>query len=219
MCFNYKVSLLTFVIGTVGSIVLIKYGALQYKLENTIFGTFLVFIAGIQLMEFLFWIDLKNTMGINRLTTIIGPILNAGQPIILYLIKLFLAKPDILSRYNLPFAVLNASYFIYLIARYISFISDGNLITTSTKSGGLNWPWLKYYSPYFYLILFAINIFYLTDFKYSLVFFTITYSLLYLSFRYFSNQVGEMWCFFGSFIPLLMIGAAKILSQKISPSG
>ena len=39
MCFNYKVSLLTFVIGTVGSIALIKYGALQYKLENTIFGT------------------------------------------------------------------------------------------------------------------------------------------------------------------------------------
>ena len=67
MCFNYKVSLFTFAIGTIFSILLIKYGNKKYMLENKITGIFLIFISLIQFMDFLFWIDLKNTIGINKL--------------------------------------------------------------------------------------------------------------------------------------------------------
>ena len=45
MCFNYKISLLTFIIGLLGSLALIKYGNPKYKNENYIFGIFLIFIA------------------------------------------------------------------------------------------------------------------------------------------------------------------------------
>jgi hypothetical protein len=73
MCFNYKVSLFTFIIGTVFSILLFKYGNKKYKLENKVSGIFLIFISLIQFMDFLFWIDIKNEYGINKITTIIGP--------------------------------------------------------------------------------------------------------------------------------------------------
>jgi hypothetical protein len=206
MCFNAKTSLFTFVIGAIGSILLIIYGNKKYKINNNIFGIFLFFIALIQLMDFLFWIDIKNKLGINKIVTLIGPLLNVGQPLILYAIKLIYYKPNIceFNNFNLPVATLNFSYFIYLFSVYYKFISTEKILITSTKNDHLSWPWLKYYNPIFYLILFAINIFYLTNFNYSLLLFVIVYSFLLLSMKYFYYSSGELWCFFGAFIPLLM---------------
>ena len=176
MCFNYKVSLLTFTIGTIFSILLYKYGNKKYTIENKVSGIFLIFISAIQFMDFLFWIDINNKLGINKVTTILGPFLNTCQPIILYLIKYIYYKPDIftLSNYNLPVAILNLIYFICFIFGYNNFISNSKLVTQPVN-GHLKWPWLKYADHYFYLILLAINIFYLFDLKYALTFFAIIY--------------------------------------------
>jgi len=205
MCFNYKVSLLTFLIGTIFSIILINYGNKKYSLENKIMGIFFIFISAIQFMDFLFWIDIKNKLGINHITTILGPILNIFQPGILYVIKYLCYRPYVftLKNFNLPVAILNFAYFIYFIIIYKTFLSNDKLIT-SAKNGHLDWPWLKYTSPYFYLILLAINIFYLFDFNYALIIFLITYFCLYLSVKYFYYSAGELWCFFGAFIPLVV---------------
>jgi hypothetical protein len=40
MCFNSKVSLLTFTAGIIFSLILIQYGNPKYKMENTITGIF-----------------------------------------------------------------------------------------------------------------------------------------------------------------------------------
>jgi hypothetical protein len=209
MCFNYKVSLFTFTIGTLFSIILIKYGNIKYIIENKVSGIFLIFISFIQFMDFLFWIDLQNAFGINKITTILGPILNVCQPTILYLIKLYYYRPTIntLYNYNLPIAILNFAYLIYFITIYIKFLSTNKLIT-GTRNGHLHWPWIKYTNPYFYLVLFAVNIFYLFDFKYALTLFIITYLCLALSVKYFHYNAGELWCFFGAFIPLIMFVAS-----------
>jgi hypothetical protein len=160
MCFDAKTSLFTFVIGTIGSILLIIYGNKKYQINNNIFGIFLIFIVLIQLMDFLFWIDIENKLGINKIVTLIGPLLNVGQPLILYIIKLIYYKPNIYTytNFNLPVAILNFSYFIYLFLIYYQFITKEKNLITSTKNGHLDWPWIKYYNPVFYLILFAINI-------------------------------------------------------------
>lgn len=217
MCFNDKVSLFTFSIGVVFSILLIYYGNAKYSLENTISGIFLIFISFIQFMDFLFWIDLKNELGINKITTILGPILNVAQPTILYLIKYYYYKPDILSlhNFNLPVAILNLLYFVYFVTIYTKFLTRDKLIT-STKNGHLNWPWIKYASPWFYVVLLAVNIFYMFNFKYALVLFIVTYFLLFLSAKYFEYNVGELWCFFGSFIPLIMF-VLSFYIDKIVP--
>ena len=115
MCFNYKVSLLTFGLGTIFSIALIKYGNKKYSIENTISGIFLIFISLIQFMDFLFWIDIDNKLGINKITTILGPILNVCQPTILYLIKYLYYKPDIFTFQKLEFS----SSIIELIIFYL----------------------------------------------------------------------------------------------------
>jgi hypothetical protein len=205
MCFNYKVSLFTFFLGSIFSFLLVKYGNKKYKSENITTGIFLFFISLIQFMDFLFWIDIKNKLGINKITTIVGPVLNVGQPLILYLIKYFYYKPNIfeIKNFNLPVAIINLVYLIWFIIFYYNFISTDNLITT-VKNGHLSWPWIKNSNAKFYLILFAINIFYLFDIKYSSIFFLITYSLLFLSVKYFNYNAGELWCFFGSFIPLII---------------
>lgn len=199
MCFNAQVSFFTFILGTIGSLLLIVYGNPKYKYENTISGIFLLFIASIQLAEFLLWIDINNRWGINRLVTLITPLLNVGQPTILYLIKLLYSDASL----NLPLAFVNTLYVASLAKMYYNFITKSKL-TTTVEHGHLKWPWIKYSNPPFYLLLFALNIFYLFDFKYAMILFTVTYAFLYLSVQYFAYNIGEMWCFFGSAIPLIL---------------
>jgi hypothetical protein len=203
MCFNYKISLFTFILGTVFSIILINYGNPKYKSENIAFGIFFIFIAAIQFMDFLFWIDLKNKIGINKIMSIIGPLLNVGQPTILFIIKNLFMKPDF-SYFNLLIIFLNFIYFCILIKNYIIYINQDKLIT-GTKYEHLNWPWLSYFNPYYYLFLFGINMFYLTNFNYSLLGFLITYFFLFLSFKLFNKSIEEIWCFFGASIPIFIL--------------
>ena len=212
MCFSAKTSLITFLLGTTFSILLIKYGNPTYKSDNYVFGIMLLFISAIQLMDFTFWMDLKNTMGLNKLATIIGPLLNVGQPTIMYIIKLLYFKPDVLSavNFNWQVMVLNASYALYLLYMYFRFITTEKQLITTTRNGHLDWPWLKYTTSYYNLI-FAVNIFYLTNFNYSLGIFIITYFFLYLSYKWFPYSMGELWCFFGAFIPAIgLLGSYMI---------
>ena len=156
-------------------------------------------------MDFLFWIDLSNKLNINKITSILGPILNVCQPLILFFIKILVYRPKIdkLNYYDYIVILLNALYFIHFIYIYIKYLTNEELITT-VKNGHLSWPWLKYSNSIFYLILLAINIFYLSKFSYSLLFFVITYIFLCISAKYFYYNSGELWCFFGSFIPLIL---------------
>jgi len=205
MCFNYKVSLFTFIIGTLFSVILIKYGNPKYVIENKASGIFFIFISLIQFMDFLFWIDINNKFGINNVMSILGPILNVGQPTILYLIKYLIYKPNIttFANFNLPVAILNVIYFINFVSMYITYLLKDKHIT-KVHDGHLTWPWIKYSNLYFYLLMLAVNIFYLFNFKYALSLFIITYFFLFISYKYFYYNAGELWCFFGSFIPLIM---------------
>jgi len=205
MCFNAPVSFLTFALGTTFSALLINSNSKSYGLENKATGIIFIFISLIQLMDYFFWIDLKNKIGLNKITTIIGPLLNIGQPVIFYLIKYLIYKPDIFSmkNYNLPIAALNLGYGIHLLYNYVKFLRNDKLVT-GVEHGHLKWPWMKYSSPYAYLVLLAINIFYLFDFKYASILFVITYFFLFLSRKYFKYNTGELWCFFGAFIPLII---------------
>lgn len=202
MCFNPETSILTFSIGTIFSVILFFYGKKKYTTENKVTGVFFIFISCIQFMDFLFWIDIKNTYGINKITTILGPILNVCQPIILYLIKYAYYTPT-MSFLNLSIALLNLMYGIYFIYNYVIFLNNSTLIT-KTKNGHLKWPWIAYFNPTYYIVLFAMNIFYLFDFYYALYLFAITYTFLWISYKYFYYNAGELWCFFGSFISLIM---------------
>lgn len=204
MCFSSEVSLFTFLLGLTSSFFLIKYGNAKYAAENKSFGVLLIFIALIQFMDFLFWIDLNNNLGINKITTILGPILNAGTPTIFYLIKLYFYKPELAFDYFdiLVFAA-NAIYFIYFIRKYSEFLQSGSL-TTGVENCHLKWPWLKHFYAYSYIIMLFLNIMYLSDFKYSFATLMFLFLFIRLSDVFFHYHSGEIWCFFGSFLPLIL---------------
>ena len=65
-------------------------------------------------------------------------------------------------------------------------------------------------SSTFYLILMLVNIFYLTDFKYSFIVAFFTYLFSILSYNYFGYHIIEMWCFFGAFLPLIIFSLQDI---------
>ena len=212
MCFNYKVSLLTFFTGIIFSLLLIKYGNKKYEKENLTTGIFFIFISFIQFMDFIFWIDLDNKKGLNKIFTITGPILNIGQPLILYIIKLIVYNP---IKYNIFYVLINFVYLIVFIIFYYNFILNNytNLITTNIN-GHIKWKWYDikyYYIDIFYLILLFLNIFYLFNFKYALILFIIIYFFLLLSYKLFYYHIGELWCFYGCFIPLLFLPITFII--------
>lgn len=195
MCFSAKASFGAFIVGLVGSFLLASNGGRT----NISFGVFFIFISLIQLMDFAIWSDMGNKIGLNRAATMIGPLLNVGQPLIMYLIKIAVFQH---YRLDLVFA-LNAVYTLYLSKIYNLFIKGGDLVT-KVEQGHLKWPWLKYANPIAYLIMFVINALYLTDFRFSILVTCITLFFLFLSKSYFAYHVGEIWCYFGAFIPLLV---------------
>ena len=202
MCYSTEVSISTFSLGVLFSLLLIVYGNPKYEKENMVAGIFLMFIAGIQFMEFLFWIDLHNKIGINKIATVVGSLFNVGQPLLIYIIKVLYLRPvlqlDLVT-------TLNIMYFIYLISVYITFITKEVLITSVIVYGHLRWSWLKYANPTFFLVMFSINTFYLTDFGYSFALFSITASLLLFAKIYFPHNIAELWCLLGSFVPAIML--------------
>jgi len=195
MCFSAKASLGSLLIGFVGSLLLVSLG----DRTNISFGVFFIFISLIQLMDFAIWSDLDNKIGLNRIATMIGPILNVGQPLIMFIIKRIVYQ----NRGFDVVAGLNALYTACLIRTYYLFIKAGDL-STKVEQGHLKWPWLRHTDKVAYLIMFVINALYLSEFRFSLVVTSITGFFLFISHSYFAYHVGEVWCYFGAFIPMIV---------------
>ena len=215
MCFNAPVSLLTFFIGMISSIILVNYGSEKYKLQNLVVGIFFMFIASVQLMEYIFWIDLDNKMGLNKIASIIGPLLIFGQPVIFFLIKILTnTKFNYLSPKVLPFIVLNIIYTIYLLYYYSKYISNDNLITNVNKKCSLLWPWTKYYKyGIFYLGMLVLSGWFAIDnTKYFSMVFLIIGLTAAISFGYFKTNFAELWCFFSAFAPFIFLGVSKSIN-------
>ena len=207
MCFSAKISLITFLVGLLFSLLLFFFGNKKYNIQNKIAGMTLIFINLVQFMDYLFWIDLDNKRGINKIMTILGPILVNCQPLFAYIITLYFINPfSNMKTFDYIIFFLNLFYLIYFIIYYYNFLNkDKELITGVNKYGHLHWPWSKYFIKIFYLLLLAINLFNLKNFNYSLILFLITYFFLFLSIKLFYYNIGELWCVFGNLIPLLML--------------
>ena len=172
-----------------------------------------IFISIIQLIEYFLWIDIDNKYGINYLMTLISPLISPLiviiQPFILYVIKFIYFKPELLTSTNLLF-IANIIYFGIFLVNYITNFINKRLIT-KVENGHLYWPIKNLMSSTFYLILLLVNIFYLTDFKYSLLVALFTYLFSILSYKYFGYHIIEMWCFFGAFLPLIIFFITRYL--------
>jgi hypothetical protein len=200
MCFSKKSSLLTFIIGIIGSLLLIFYGNKKYVKENLIAGLYFIFVSFMQFFDYLIWSDIYNKDGINHYSTLLAPLFNHSQPTFL-----FILCESIYKKYNIFNFILNFIYFIYVIVKYIQFISYKNNLITSKKYGHLYWKWKENFNYYFYFFILTLNIFVYMPLFYGIIFFLLGLFTLLIAFKYFYNNTGELWCYIASFVPFIIL--------------
>jgi hypothetical protein len=206
MCVNAEVSLTSFFVGVISSICLIYYGNKKFEKENLSTGIFFIYISFIQLFEYFIWTDIDNKKGINRIITIILPVILYIQPVIFYIIK------SIIFKYN--FSIINLLiiiYIIYGIFQYNSYLKNESLITR-VKNKVLHWKWIKYGIRNMYSILFSIVVFLYFNFYYALLLFILGIFLLIISHKIAIIDYDSIWCLLAAYIPIYMlIGSHLIL--------
>jgi hypothetical protein len=200
MCFSKKSSLLTFITGVIGSLLLIFYGNKKYRKENLIAGLFFIFVSFMQIFDYLIWGDIDNKDGINHYSTLLAPLFNHTQPTFL-----FILCENVYKKYNIFNFLLNCIYFIYVIIKYIQFISYKNNLVTSKKYGYLYWKWKNDFNYYFYFFILTFNIFIYMPVFYGIIFFLLGIFTLLFSLKYFYYNTSELWCYFSAFTPLILL--------------
>ena len=168
------------------------------EIRNIATGLFLIYIGFIQLFEYLIWIDINNKKKYNKLGTIFGSIFNHSQPTALFVINTLVS-----NKHNLLLLMLNSIYYFYFLISLNKFFMN-ELMITKVVNNHLLWKWLDYFDFRFYAPMFTINIFTLYTFKYALLSFLIGFVILIISANFFKKHIGELWCFFGAYIPIII---------------
>jgi len=206
MCVNAEVSLTSFFVGVISSICLIYYGNKKFEKENLSTGIFFIYISFVQLFEYFIWTDIDNNKGINKIISIILPVVVYLQPVVFYIIKSIIFKQS--------FSLINVLLFIYIIYgifQYNSYLTNESLIT-KVKNKVLHWKWIKYSIKNMYSILFAIVVFLYFNFYYALLLFILGIFLLIISHKIAIIDYDSIWCLLAAYIPIYMlIGSYLIL--------
>jgi len=215
MCFSANVSLLTFAIGIIGSIMCINLGSQMDKMV----GYFIGFVSLMQGVEYLLWRHQKCDL-YNNTISMIGMILNHLQPIVLAIVILY---------FNTKLASINKNIIILIILLYTLIIIPYSIqyfyhpnyqcVLKGTTNPHLIWKWNKMkYSQVVYTIFFIVfcSLFLLGLptlnnglFACFLAIFTYGTSAII----YPQGPVGALWCFYVIFIPILYY-LFKVLTKK-----
>lgn len=204
MCFSASVSLFTFSIGIIGSVLCISLG----KNIDKMVGYFLGFVSLMQGIEFLLWSHQKCD-NYNRFLSIVGMILNHLQPIVLGFILLIFNK-QLKERNKINIIMLMIYYAMIIIPYSMPFFLNKNLECTLKGSNQhLIWKWngMKY-SGFVYInfLLVMCLLFYLglpTPLEKWTAIFLAIFTYATSAFIYPQNTIGALWCFYVVFIPII----------------
>jgi hypothetical protein len=212
MCYSKNLSLMSFLFGIITSILLVKYGNLESKNTNLAISSFFIFVSLMQFIEYLLWSDIKCENGLNKFGSIIGPILNQLQPVMIIVFSLFYLKStNIIPNNFLIFT--NLTYLIYVIYKYINFINNSNNLCTQVNSEGhLSWKWISSFNYNYYHLLVFINLINYYNNKNLIGSKIISYIMFLISYYKFNKNIGEFWCLMVTGIPLFNLGLQKILN-------
>jgi hypothetical protein len=210
MCFSPLASISTFIIGIIGAILCLTLGTPTDNLVGLFFG----FVSSMQGIEFALWNNLDcNT--INKITTVLGMVLNHLQPIVLCILILLLNKN--LSVNNKQIIIISTIIYAIIITTYsMQFINDDDGCTLKNEYNHLEWDWnhMKYTHIVYILFLFMIiMLFYIgtPDKKSGIILSVIALISYFVSYIIYIDKkvVGSLWCLFASLIPILWYGYKK----------
>lgn len=210
MCWNANSSKNAYIIGTLGSLILLYFGN---NIERTI-GLFSLTIVQMQLIEYIIWIDkdcgkMNNVASKLIITELIFQILSL-------VLGCYLFNSSLLSKKQMKtILIVYIIIIIALLGFYYFKIYDKQLCTKKLENKGLEWDMgiVKYFNKnYFNTIL---NIFYFGSLfflpfiwkskikKYFFILFWV-FSLLYIK-KLNSVTWQSRWCFPSAFLPYIFI--------------
>ena len=204
MCFNKEVSLVSFSTGTIFSILLYQLNDVSYK----ILGLFLGYVSLMQLIEFLLWSH-QICDNYNKMVSILGMILNYGQPIILTILLLTFYKQ---SKKNKQYIIGITIIYSIIISIYSSqFFKPENLKCTIKEFNPyLLWSWsnMAYadiVSIIFIIVLGLLCFIGIPDRKLASKFIILgSFFLISSSIIYPRHFIGVLWCFYTAFLPMIL---------------
>lgn len=205
MCINANISIMTFVISAISSVILIKYGLDKYKTENLIAGIFFIYISLMQLFEFFIWSDINDLIwGGNLIASQISALFIFTQPIVLYILKLLIIRP---TPFNWAYAVIEVLFFIYVLYCFNNFmvLQKQKSCYPDKTTGLLNWSWLNYMDYIIFFSVFIFSIFIYIDFRYAIIASLWLFSILDLSYFIVPKYYGMLFCFIAGLSPLFML--------------
>lgn len=199
MCYNSQVSLLTFIIGMLGSSKLFYDGHKPHAI-------FYAWVVLMQLVEFFLWNN-QPCNDTNKKVTKIGMFINHMEPIALWIgILLFSSK-------ILPLEVNLLMFFFFLLSFiYSNKLFKKGLECTSPSDDSkpyLEWKWNRGEHKYIYYTVFIIalillSLYGLDDGKFQASLIGGSYILSYYLYGE-KKAIGNMWCFMAAFAPWVTI--------------
>ena len=200
MCISKNLSLISFIVSIVSSITLLYFGNAP---ENQVISYYMMFVGLMQLVDYGAWIDLDCTKGSNRLSSIIGPLLNHIQPLLFLLLAYYYLQSSSIVPDKLIVS-LGVIYGGYMIYKYITYLNTNNLCIQTDPLSHLVWQWGNNYNYWGYHLLFLLGIINFYKYKGLLVFYIAAYILYSISIK------SEIWCFLITGLPFLNLILQKI---------
>jgi len=213
MCYSANISIITFLIGFIGSI-------LVYYLGNTtskIFGTLLGFVSFMQLIEYLLW---KHQIcdNYNRFLSITAMIINHLQPIVFGIAILFFNKKMTSSTISYILGIM-IIYLCAIIPYSMQFLRNKKLLCTikDNKTRHLLWNWNNLpnstiiYTCFFTLSMVLLALLGIPEKKMAILLASMcVFTYISSYFLYPKHFVGSLWCFYTAFVPILYYMAMKL---------
>jgi hypothetical protein len=203
MCFSSNASIISFLFGIIGSILVFTLGSVS----NKIIGGFIGFVSLMQFIEYLLW-NHQICDNYNKFLSILGMILNHMQPIVLGLLILLFNKSIQLYNYKIILSVLFI-YLILIIPYSVQFNSKYNLQCTLKSMKHLKWNWISMnYSHIIYisflLAIILLFIYGLPSKKLGIIVGCTAFITFFTSFIIYPQEfIGALWCFYTAFIPII----------------
>jgi hypothetical protein len=204
MCFSANMSIISFIVGLIGSILVYSLGGPS----NKIIGLFLGFVSFMQFLEYLLWKH-QECNNQNKFLSKITLWFNHMQPIVLGLLIILFNYSLSITYYVLFIIFIYTIVMIpYSMQYFRNNITNIQCTIKNLTTQHLYWKWNSLdYNYLFYSLFFVgavVLLFYIglpnkELVKYAILIAIFTYITSYI---FYKRNAGSMWCFYTAFLPI-----------------
>jgi hypothetical protein len=205
MCYSPEISLITFIIGILGSLFLYLD---NFKSEAFFYG----WVVLMQLVEYFIWKN-QPCNDMNKKITNIGMFINNMEPIVLWISILLFSNKILPLQVNI-YMVLLLLFTIIYTKKYLENPIECTSTTPDSKPY-LQWNWNRGNFSTHYYAIFLIGMILLSGYGLNNgLFQSIMYGVSFIISYYLfgkKKSIGNIWCFLAAFMPWLLILYRKLI--------